>query len=134
MKTPEYLTDRELEAAERLYDITDKEMQATAVGYMYGMPDKGAAERLRDELTEDEIADSYDYYLCRGLPTAAKLEMYGKLKGEREAVMEEYGLGPIDAVVKRRELENEKFSRAAEDSFTKGVESIPETLPGEMSR
>lgn len=130
--TPEYLSDRELEAAGRLYDIKDREMQVTAVGYMYGKPDREAAGRLLDELDEGEVADSYDYYLCHGLPTATKLEMYNNLKSQREAIMEEYGLSAIDAVVKRRELENERFQKAAEDDFTKGVESIPEALPGDL--
>lgn len=112
MKTPDYLSDEELEVAMQLYDITDREMQVTAVGYMYGMPDRKQAETLLDGLPEEKVADSYDYYLCYGLPLELKVAIYNSLKERRESIMEEYSIGAIDAVVKRQELEYEDFAKA----------------------
>lgn len=119
----EYLENRELDKAERLYDVSDVQMQVTAIGYMYGV-DRACAEKMRDELPANKIADSYDYYLCRDLPTVQKLEMYDKLRTEREAIVKDRGLdSSIEAIMIRDGIT---------DDFTKGVESIPEALPGDL--
>lgn len=118
-QTFDYLSDDELEAAMRMYDITDREMQVTAVGYMYGMADRKSAGELLDTLPEDKVADSYDYFCCHGLPAPMKQEAYESLKESRKAIMEQYGIGAIEAVSRRQELKDE--------DFTKAVESVPET-------
>lgn len=94
------LTDGQKDRIEDLYSHLDTEYQVRAVAYMYGLDRNEAKERLQ-ELPEDKIADSVDYYDLDGLPVKMKQEMFERKQAARQEIQERYGLSPLRAMCAR---------------------------------
>lgn len=105
-----YADDEELDRADRLYSVRDPEYQNAAVSYMYGA-DLAEAARMREHLSEADIANACDYMKCRGLPPGEKQAYYQKLVDDRVNLSVEQNLGPIEAIITRDMMAAEEFER-----------------------
>ncbi len=144
---PLNLTNAEMDRTERMFTVKDEEYQEVAVGYMYGLDLKDARSMMTGPgaLTEEKVADACDYFSFRDLHgvkvrgpyTDKQDQMYEKARAKRQEICDEYGLSPIDAIVKRGELAQqayeEKNERIAQD-FTKAVGSIPMDVESGIER
>lgn len=96
--------EEELDRVSRLYTIRDELYLNTCIGYMYGRDLDEAAE-IHGRLSETEIANACDYFSVRKLPSDARSECYRYLQRERDRIAKEYGLSPIEAIMKRDGLQ-----------------------------
>lgn len=106
-----YFSDSDMDAAANVsgFDPKDETFQKVIVSYMYGIS-KEATEETIPTLSEAELANAFDYYLCKDLDMGNRLSRYEELKGKRELVESEYALSPLDAILKRDEAFYEKPS------------------------
>lgn len=107
------LTDEQRKQIEERYNSQlDEDYQINAVGYMYGL-NYGEAKKYRQELPEDKIADSIDYYALEGLDARSKMEIFEQKQTARVEFQELYGLSPLHAICVRDDM-----------AFDKGLENI----------
>ena len=106
------LTEEQKEEIEDLYGHLDPEYQIKAVGYMYGLEYQDAKKRM-SEFSEEEIANSIDYYDLDGFNPLKKNEFYEQKQTSRKEIEETYGLSPLRAMCARDRL-----------TFDRGLDSI----------
>lgn len=107
------LTDEQRKQIEERYNSQlDEDYQINAVGYMYGL-NYGEAKKYRQELSEDKIADSIDYYALEGLDARSKMEIFEQKKAKRAKLQDQYELSPLHAICVRDDM-----------AFDKGLENI----------
>ena len=91
-----FLSDESYNQAEQLYSPKDLEYQIQCIGYQYGVGRKEASA-LRNELSEDRIANAMEYFALRDLDPATRLQTYDERVEERKRLMESIKLTALDA-------------------------------------
>ncbi len=121
-----HVTEKDLDRLEELYNVTDEVYQNACISYSYGT-DINESGKMRETMSEADIANACDYAAARGLMTGDKQAYYQVLVDKRVKIAEKYNLSPIDAIVKRREIREDQLSADEEKDFADALVEIPDS-------
>ncbi len=102
-----YMSDEEMDKMEYLYSVKNPEYQYMCIGYTYGLDNAGEAKTYRESMDENDIANACDYFKTRHLPTGERQAQYQFLSSIRAQIAEKYDLSPLDAIIKRENMEED---------------------------